>query len=454
MKSAIKDLRPFFAPISLIVIGASRNLLTFNYTIIKNLRELRYKGNLYILHPEATEILNVKAYSKLEELPEVPELAVILLRKKIIENIKELADFGIKYYIIQSDLSVEPNLDILRSELKEIANQKGLYILGPSSIGVINTENYFTTSVVPVRRHIIQKHRLLNEEGGFSFLAQSGGLAGALGWWAPYQSFPISKVIHIGTAVNITDAEVLEYLYNDDSTRVIGLYLREITEDLVSIAQKYVGKKPLLYKYIGKSNELSNEFSKYALEVQNYIELFDFAKVFLWCPPPTGNNIAIIGPSSGAIRLLTAEMRKYDLHLARLQPITKSSILEKVGGSTCLEGNPVDYWPPKKFVGTDICKIYYNSSNLLLNDKNVDGLFLALEFFSEIEFDFEIFHEIKNKFPNKTIITVIIQAEKEGQERIIECATKLKIPVFINEVERAIRSFYYLLKYYKISANK
>ncbi|MHA1338421.1 MAG: CoA-binding protein [Promethearchaeota archaeon] len=446
---AKKELRPFFAPISIIIIGASRKLLTFNYTLIKNLRELRYRGNLYILHPEAEEILGVKAYSDLDMLPEKPELAIILLKNKIVDSIKQLAEFGIKYFIIQSDISMDPNLNTIKNELNKLATQYDLHIMGPASIGIINTENYFTTSVIPVRRHIIQKHRKMNQYGGLSYLAQSGGLAGALGWWAPTQNIPISKVIHTGSYVNVSDADVVEYLFNDPSTSVIALYLRNITQDLIEVVKKYAGTKPVLFKYVGKSEEHIKNMRIYALEVDNYIELFEFAKIFLWCPPPKGNNLAIIGPSSGAIRLLTAEMRKWGLHLARLNPATKQIILNKVGGSTCLEGNPVDYWPPKKFIGTEICKIYYTSSNILLKDESVDALFLALEFFSEIEFDFDIFYEIKKRFPNKPIITILIQAEKEGQERIVDCATQLRIPVFIDEIERAIRGYKLLLDYYQ-----
>ncbi|MHA1195023.1 MAG: hypothetical protein ACTSW3_09705, partial [Promethearchaeota archaeon] len=112
-----------------------------------------------------------------------------------------------------------------------------------------------------------------------------------------------------------------------------------------------------------------------------------------------------------------------------------------IGGSTCQLGNPVDFWPPERFVGTKICGIYNLSSNVLLNDKSVDGLILALEFFTEIEFDFNIFKNVKEKFPDKPIIAVLIQAEHDGAKRVIKTASELKIPVFENEIERAVRGF-------------
>lgn len=423
--------------------------MTFNYTLVKNLRESRYKGDLYLIHPKTDEIVGIPAYNTLEEIGKTPELAIIMLSSQIPKIVSRLADFGIKHCMIESDFTNEPDAPKIFSKLTSIASEKDVLILGPAMIGIINTENYFTSSVIPVRRHIIHKHRRYSESGSLSFLAQSGGLSGALGWWTPLQNIPISKVIHTGKSINVKDADILEYLFKDKSTTVISLYLRIITEDIVRVLKEHQYEKPVLFKYVGKENGLIRELEKCAIKVDNYIELFEFAKIFLWCPEPMGKSLGIIGPSSGAIHLLISEMRNQGLHLARVNPQTKDTILEKVGGSTCLAGNPVDYWPPEKFIGTDVCRIYFDSSHLLLKDEKVDALFLALEFFSEIEFDFDIFNTIKQKYPDKPIITILIQAESEGRKRIIGCASELHIPVFVDEVERAIRGYSALIKYYE-----
>lgn len=152
-------------------------------------------------------------------------------------------------------------------------------------------------------------------------------------------------------------------------------------------------------------------------------------------------NLGIIGPSSGAIFLIIKEMRNQGLSIAKVTQEHKKIILDKVGGSTCNLGNPVDYWPPERFVGTKICEIYNTSSKTLLKDDAVDGLILALEFFIEIEFNFNIFDSVKKAYPDKPIITILIQAEHDGVKRVIKNASNLKIPVFENEVERAVRGY-------------
>ena len=212
----------------------------------------------------------------------------------------------------------------------------------------------------------------------------------------------------------------------------------------------------MLFFYVGKDDASEKQLiASGGIPVQNYIELFDLAKIFLWSPEPKGTNLGIIGPSSGAIHLIVKEMRKQNLNLAKPSNGSRDIIISKIGGSTCAYGNPVDYWPPEKFIGIKICGIYNTSAETLLRDDNVDGLILALEFFIEIEFDFNIFKVLKEKYPLKPIITILIQAEHEGAKRVIKSASELKIPVFENEVERAVRGFRLLYDYYsKIKKRK
>ncbi|MFX1500034.1 MAG: CoA-binding protein [Promethearchaeota archaeon] len=443
----MRNLEPFFNPKSILIVGVSRKAYTFSYTILKNLLEIFYRGKLYILNPNADEILGIKSYHSLDELSEIPDLAVIVLGKKIAEIFEKLAKFGVRNIAIEADLRVENEDPILIENLYKISKEYGVSFMGPSMLGIINFNNNFTTSLIPVRQYLMQKHRKLKE--GISFIAQSGGLAGAMGWWAPSQEVPLSKVIHLGYGFDINDADVLEYFKEDQTTKVISLFLREITDEIIKAAEEIAPIKPILFFYVGKDKIKEKRLIEVGgISVFNYIELFDLAKIFLWCSEPKGPNLGIIGPSSGAIHLIVKEMRNQGLSLAKVSKEHKDIILNKVGGSTCKLGNPVDYWPPEKFVGTKICEIYNTSSKTLLEDDSVDGLILALEFFIEIEFDFNIFDNIKKAFPEKPIITILIQAEHEGAKRVIKSASELKIPTFENEVERAVRGYKLLFDWY------
>ena len=443
----MKNLEPFFNPKSILIIGASRKEYTFNSTILKNLLEIFYRGKIYILNPNADEILGIKSYHSLDELPKVPELAVIVLRDKVLEIVEKLGQFGVKFIAIQSSFEISNKYTDFITNLIRICKEYGISFLGPSMLGIINFNNNFTTSIIPVRQYLMQRHRKIKE--GISFIAQSGGLAGAMGWWSPSQELPISKVIHLGYGFDINDADVLEYFKEDETTKVISLFLREITDDIINVVEELATTKPVLFFYVGKDELRERKLIDVGgIKVLNYIELFDIAKIFLWCPEPKGSKLGIVGPRSGAIYIIVKEMRNQGLSLAKVSKEHKDIILDKVGGSTCNLGNPVDYWPPERFVGTKICEIYNTSSKTLLQDTAVDGLILALEFFIEIEFDFSIFEKIKKTFPNKPIITILIQAEHEGAKRVIKSASELKIPAFENEIERAVRGYKLLFDWY------
>lgn len=449
----MKDLEPFFNPKSILIVGASRKAYTFSYTILKNLLEIFYKGKLYIVNPNADEILGIKAFHSLEELPEIPELAVIVLSKNLENTFEELAKFGVRNIAIEVELRMNTTDPELIENLTKISEKYNVSYMGPSMLGIINFNNNFTTSIIPVRQYLMQKHRKISE--GVSFIAQSGGLAGAMGWWNPSQDLPISKVSHLGYGFDIDDADVLEYFKEDETTKVISLFLREITERIIQSVKSIAKIKPVLFFYVGKEGEKEKELEQAGgIAVSNYIELFEFAKIFLWCPEPKGPDLGVVGPSSGAIFLIIKEMRKQGLSLAKLTNNNKNIILEKVGGSTCDLGNPVDYWPPERFIGTKVCEIYNTSSKTLLNDNAVDGLILALEFFNEIEFDFNIFRNVQVLYPEKPIITILIQAEREGAKRVKNTASELKIPVFENEVERAVRGFKLLYEWHSKIKNK
>jgi acyl-CoA synthetase (NDP forming) len=443
----VRNLKPFFNPKSVLIIGASRQALSFSYTVLKNLLEIFYQGKIYIMNPNANDILGVTSYHSFEELPEVPELAVIVLGKDILTIVEQLGKMGVKYIAIQTELKPGTKVNDVNLKLNQICEQYQITYLGPSMLGVINFIDNFTTSIIPVRQHIMRENKNIKE--GMSFIAQSGGLAGSLGWWAPSQKMPISKVIHLGKGFHINEADILDYFLTDDTTKVISLFLRDITPELIQAIREITPIKPVLFYYVGKDDIAEKELENAgAILVQNYIELFEFAKIFLWCPPPKGINLGIIGPSSGAIHLIVKEMRKQHLSLAKPRDEAREIILDKVGGSTCAFGNPVDYWPPEKFVGIKICGIYNTASEVLLKDDSVDGLILALEFFTEIEFDFSIYASLIKKYPKKPIIVVLVQAEHEGAKRVIKTATELKIPVFENEVERAVRGYKLLYDYY------
>ncbi len=449
-KATTQNLDPFFSPKSVAVVGASRNTYTFSGMILKNLLELRYEGPVYVVNPNADEIDEIKSYRSVAVLPEVPELAIIVIRD-FSGCLEALGKIGVKHVIVETDMPTDANKGEITHIIEDIARKYGMRVLGPSTIGIIDFVHNFSTTIIPTRAHILRTNKASPEHPGLSYICESGGLAGSMGWWQTPQNLPLSKIVHVGDACDVKDHEILRYLVADPNTKVISLFLRKIEPTLIQTVKDIAMIKPILFKKVGTRQYADDLIKAGAIEVRDYIDLFEIAKLFLWCPLPRGPRVGIIGPSSGAIALVTNEMREQGLEIGTPSAETKQFILEKVGGSTCVRGNPVDYWPPRDFVGTRVCRVYHSASKALLADDNIDALILTLEFFSEIEFDFGIFEHVRKLFPNKPIITILIHAEHDGQERILTVGTNIRLPIFLNEIERAVRGLAALVRYAKFS---
>ncbi|MBD3188226.1 hypothetical protein GF325_15430 [Candidatus Bathyarchaeota archaeon] len=446
-----KDLRPFFNPKSVALIGVSRDMNKFNGIVLKNILEVQYRGKIFPVNPYAEEILGITCYPRVIDLPEIPELGIIL-HSDVIHIMENCAKKGIKNIIIQADISLqdETSRNHIEKQIVELAGKYSLNFIGPSLIGLINFPGSFTTSIIPVRDHIARKGKNA-DRASIGFMAQSGGLAGACGWWAPSQGISFSKVVHLGQEYpgSIEDEYFLRYLMDDPQVQIISLFLRRISKSLIRTVRACAGKKPVLYKKCGRPIGTKELSGAGALEVTRYNDLFEIAKAFTYCPLPTGNRIALIGPSSGAIDVVLSEFKKNNLKIAVPSKSIRKQLITVLQGTAPKRCNPVDYWPPPRFLGHEVGKVHKDAADLLLSDGNVDGLFLVLEFFHEIEFDLMILEPIKEKYPDKPIMGVLIQAEEDGANRVLEAATELKIPVF-HEPERMVKAFALLHEFWKI----
>ncbi len=444
----MSEIDPFFAPRSVALVGVSRDMDKFNGIVLKNLLAVNYPGKIYLVNPNAKEILGIKCYPRLVDLPEIPELAIIL-HSDVVPILENCGKKGIKHVIIQADVTLQEGADqdFIDAAINEVASRFGIKFMGPSLIGLINFPGHFTSSLIPVRDHMAR----LGEDparAGIGFMAQSGGLAGACGWWHPSQDISFAKVVHFHGQVNgsISDGALVKYIAADPNVKVVSLFIRKITQSLVDAVRECTRTKPVLFKKCGQPVDVDKLVAVGALQVEEYMDLFEIAKAFIFSPLPAGNHIGLIGPSSGAIDVVLSEFKKNGLELAKPSPAIEQKIIDLLGGHVGKRCNPVDFWPPPRFFGHEIGRIHLEAAEYLLSDPNVDAIFLVLEFFHEIEFDLRIFEEVLSRNPDKPVMGVLIQAEEDGASRVVKAATSLKIPIF-TEPERLVRAFSTLYKF-------
>ncbi|MHA1380352.1 MAG: CoA-binding protein [Candidatus Helarchaeota archaeon] len=435
-------LKSFFSPKSVAIIGASAKEGKFGYQIIKNLKNIGYKGKIFpINNNQTSDILNIHTYSSIKDLPVTPELAVIVLPpEEALKAVYQSLDRGVRNIMLESSFISQKTED----ELRKASCQMGFRIMGSNSIGLINFNDRFSTSIIPVRCNI-------GKDAQVGYIAQSGGLAGGCGWWRPHTGCGFSKVIHLGRSCDVNEAEVIEYLTEDNDTKVITLFLNKLSSRIINTVRKCAIIKPIIFLKINDSAQFQELEEAGAIPVTSYQDLFEISKAFIQAPLLNGENIGIIGPSSGALSLITNKLKEYGLKVARkLNEKTEKILREMVLHEKSKILNPVDYWPPTRFNGREVGNKYRTATEALLADNNVDAVIIVLELFKEIEFDMiKAFSGLKEKYPTKPIIAACVQVERAVLERVIESLSKLNILCYDFNIEKSVQALSALRKFAK-----
>lgn len=467
--SALGKLKCFFEPKSVAVIGASRNPLKFGYSLLKNLLDLEYNGKIYPVNPNADEILGLKVYPKVNSINEEVELAIIIVPSSKVPGImRDCADKRVKGVVICSSGFRETG-EIggkLENEVLAIAEKAGIRVIGPNTTGILNTSNNFTTSFVPLPKL---------KRGNVAFIAQTGLFAAAAFWWiVSEQPFGISKIVGLGNKCDVDDTEVLEYLAEDEYTRVIAIYMEGVKDGrkLFNVFKEVAKKKPIIIlksgrSAAGKKASLSHTGS---LAVRDEIfdamcnqagvirvdgdleELLDITKAFALQPLPKGNRVAIITVSGAGGVMAADECVKHGLELADLSDETLGRIRSGMP-SWAVVHNPVDIEPLFEVIGPE--ESIRVAIDAAFEDSNVDSvvvLFVAvprlIPMFNVKNIAYNIVERSRQNKPmsthligfKDTVDLYTTQLEEEG------------IPVY-SSIERCVQAIGCLWKY-KLNQDK
>ncbi|MCS7179824.1 MAG: CoA-binding protein, partial [bacterium] len=189
-------LKYFFTPENVCLIGASTNPDKLGFKILKNLIEGGYKGKIFPVNPKADTILNLKSYKNVLEIPEVCELAIIVIPSEFVCNVaEECGKKGIKGLIVISAGFKETGPEGRKKEerLKEIVRKYKMRLIGPNCLGVIDTKNKLNASFASE----------MPLEGKISFITQSGALGTAILDWAVKENVGLSKFISFGNKADV-----------------------------------------------------------------------------------------------------------------------------------------------------------------------------------------------------------------------------------------------------------
>jgi acetyltransferase len=462
------SLKPFFEPGSIAIIGASRTPNKAGHNIVENLLRLGYTGRIYPVNPQARQILGVPVYSALKDIPEAPELALIVLPPSlVIAALKECAARGIKAVIIETAGFGEMDEEGERAEreIASIAREAGIRVMGPNSIGTINPRANFDASFARLNRYFLPDAPI--RSGAAAFVGQTGLLTGV---FLPLINLDIgiSKVACLGNKCDVDESDLLEYLGDDPPTKVIAMYLESIKDGrrFLDLSRRIVKEKPIVVlksavTELGArasathTGSLAGEDRVYdaafrqsgIIRVESFDQLFNVTKAFVLSPLPRGNRVAIINVTgAGCVTAVDACVRG-GLAIAELSPATRASI-KKVYPDWWVVRSPLDIWTAVEASGFETA--YTTITRATLADDGVDAVIVIM---GAVNWDVPsghdipgLFREMKQEFPEKTFLAVDPLGDRKIYDRLCLGFQALGIPHYASP-EDAITALAAMWKY-------
>jgi acyl-CoA synthetase (NDP forming) len=383
-----------FNPRSVAVIGASDNPGKLGFHVMKSLIEGRYPGKLFPVNPGRNEIMGIKTYPSLSQTPDLVDLSVIVLPAgQVPKTVMECAEKGVKGIVLITAgfKEIEDRRgETLQREITDMATQSGIRIIGPNTFGIVNLHLPLNASFTPEFSWM--------KKGGISLVSQSGGMSHLIAFLSLQDKVGFSKIVGLGNRCNVDFAEMVEYLLQDDQTKVIALYMEGIDspKKLMKVAKKGNREKPILVYKVGRSStgDKASQFHTGSLAGKHEIyegafrqariltvgsseELLDTAKALATtCPFPGGAKVAVLSGQAGPGMAACDVCEMQGLSIPPFSTETQKRVDELLP-PLAIRTNPVDMGPA--WYDAEAIKGIVQA---VLEDKRIDAMILCLMFAS------------------------------------------------------------------------
>jgi acetate---CoA ligase (ADP-forming) len=376
-----------FRPRGVAVIGASNNTFSIGNRVVKNLITHHFKGGIYPVHPKEPEILGLKAYPSILDVPGPVDIASIVVKSSMVPQVVEdCGKKGVKFAIIHTAGFSEMGADgeKLQDALLNSARKYGVRVYGPNSQGIMNSDPdisvYANFTFTPMR------------PGKASILAQSGGVAEMLNLNLREMGSGFRIYASHGNATDVSTNELLEYLGNDPETRTIIMHIESMkdTSRFIELCRRIARDKALLAIRTGRTAVAAKAVSSHtgSLMQQDSLteaiferagvmrfnttqEMISAAYAFATQPVPKGPRVAIVANAGGPAIMAIDECVANGLQLAKLSDETKEKLRAGLIPEANVE-NPVD------IAATASADHFGLTLSALNEDPNVDCILITM----------------------------------------------------------------------------
>ncbi|HKN51077.1 MAG TPA: acetate--CoA ligase family protein [Amycolatopsis sp.] len=369
-------------PASIAVIGASDQAGKIGNSVMKNLVNGGYAGEIHPINPKASEILDRKAYPSISDVPGTVDVAVFAIPAKFVPAaLEEVGKKGVAGAIlIPSGFGETGNIE-LQNEVVAIARKHGVRILGPNIYGYYYTpEHLSATFCTPY-----------DVQGGVALSSQSGGIGMAILGFSRSAKMGVSSIVGVGNKADIDEDDLLTFFEHDDNTQLIAMHLEDLKDgrSFAETAKRVSTRKPVVVLKAGRTSQGAKAASSHTgalagndkvyddilrqsgvIRAPGLNDLLEYARGIPLLPTPKGENVVIITGAGGSGVLLSDACVDNGLTLMEI-PSDLDAAFRKFIPPFGAAGNPVD------ITGGEPPSTYRNTIALGLEDDRIHALILG-----------------------------------------------------------------------------
>jgi acetyltransferase len=375
----------FFAPTSVAVIGATDREKSVGRTVVANLCSGSFKGKVYPVNPARAELMGLKCWARIGDIPEQVDLAVIITpAPKVPALIRECVSAKVRAAIVISAGFREHGAEgaALERQIQTELQRGTMRLIGPNCLGVMNPH-------VGLNATFAQD---IARSGNVAFLSQSGALLTAILDWSLAEQVGFSAIVSSGSMLDVGWGDLIEYFGNDPQTHNIVMYMESVGDAraFLSAAREVALRKPIIVIKAGRSEAASKAASSHTgamtgsdevfdaalrrcgvLRVQSISDVFYMAEALGKQPRPRGPRLTILTNAGGPGVLATDTLIANGGELAALSSETVEA-LNNLLPPHWSHGNPID------ILGDADPSRYAKALDIALRDPNSDGLLVIL----------------------------------------------------------------------------
>jgi acetyltransferase len=435
-------------PRTVAVIGASETEKSIGRTIMRNLRS--FDGTVYPINLKRTTVFGIKAYGKIGDVPSPVDVAVITTRAATVPNlVSECVAAGVKGAVILSTGFKESGDEGIRLEQQIMARRGEMRIIGPNSLGIMIPDLHLNATFA----------RKIALKGNVAFISQSAGLSTSVLDWSIRQKVGFSVFLSIGSMLDVSWLDLMDYLANDFHTNSILIYMESLGDarSFLSAAREMALRKPIIAIKAGSTEAAARAVASHTgaltgddtvidsgfrrvgvLRVKTIEDLFCTAEVLSKQPRPKGPRLAIVTNAGGPGVLATDVLVAEGGEVAQLSPKSVKE-LDAVLPRRWSRNNPVNV------LGEAGADRYIKAIEVLTADPNVDAVLAIVtpQVLTDPTSIAEALQEFKN-FSEKPILACWMGAADVAEGEAILNASG--IPTF-QFPDAAARTFCYMWRY-------